>query len=199
MVPRRVLWLQVVTLGWMTFECAAALFAAIRSHSVALAVFGADSLIELLSAVVVLLQFLPGFPLGKRMAERIAAALLVLLACAVIGISVLQWGHPVETSPLGIAITALALVAMPGLAVLKRREARRLANRVLAADAAQSATCAWLAAVTLAGLAAHAIWAVNWVDSCAALAALPILAIEARNTWRGEGCGCCASPHTACE
>lgn len=197
MIPRRLAWLQAVTLCWMTLECALSLLAAVRSHSVALGVFGSDSLIELLSAVVVLLQFLPGFPLGRRAAERIAAGLLVLLACAVIAISIVKWGYAVENSSLGIAITALALVAMPVLAALKRTEARRLGNRVLAADAAQSATCAWLAAVTLAGLAAHAVWGIDWVDSAAALIAVPILAVEARNTWRGESCGCCAS-HGAC-
>jgi divalent metal cation (Fe/Co/Zn/Cd) transporter len=92
---------------------------------------------------------------------------------------------------LGIAITALALVVMPVLAWMKRRQARVLNNPALAADATQSATCAYLAAVTLAGLAINAAWHVAWVDSMAALAAVPILIVEGRRTWRGEGCGCC--------
>jgi divalent metal cation (Fe/Co/Zn/Cd) transporter len=189
-LPRAVAWLQGITLAWMLLECAGSLFAAARAHSVALLAFGADSLIELLSAAVVLLQFVPRFGLSKAHAERAAAVLLYALATAVTGIAALSINHRAETSGLGMAVTALALVAMPLLAALKRRQARAMNNRALAADAAQSATCAYLAAVTLAGLAANALWQIAWVDSAAALAAVPILFIEGRRAWRGEGCGC---------
>jgi len=191
-VPRQVVWLQWISLGWMMLECAGALFAAVKAHSVALLAFGSDSLIELLSAGLVLLQFLPRFPLKKAQAERTAAILLYALAMVVVGIAVLGYRLPVETSPLGIAVTGLALVAMPVLAWLKRRQARRLNNRVLAADATQSATCAYLAAVTLTGLLANTLWHVSWVDTGAALVAVPILVVEGRRAWRGEGCGCSA-------
>ncbi len=189
-LPRSLAWLQGITLAWMLVECAAALFAAARAHSVALLVFGSDSLIELLSALVVLLQFVPRFPLKKTQAERAAAVLLFLLAAVVVCIAALAWRSPVETSRLGIAITALALLVMPVLARLKRRQAVALDNRALAADATQSATCAYLAAITLAGLAINAIWHVAWIDPVAALMAVPILIVEGRRTWRGEGCGC---------
>jgi divalent metal cation (Fe/Co/Zn/Cd) transporter len=190
-MPRQVAWLQGITLAWMTAECGVSLAAAARAHSVALLAFGADSLVELLSATVVLLQFAPRFGLGKKQAERAAAVLLFALAAVVAGLAVERSQMPVETSWLGMAITALALVAMPVLAALKRRQARALNNRALAADAAQSATCAYLAAVTLAGLAANAAWHVSWVDPAAALMAVPILLVEGRRTWRGEACGCC--------
>ncbi|HEV2322798.1 MAG TPA: cation transporter [Terracidiphilus sp.] len=194
-LPRQVAWLQGITLAWMTVECAISLWAAANAHSVALLAFGSDSLIELLSAVVVLLQFLPRFPLKKSHAEKSAAVLLFLLAGCVIIIAALAYGTPKHTSWLGMAITAAALVAMPVLARLKRRQARAIGNRALAADAAQSATCAYLAAVTLAGLAAYALWRVAWVDSLAALVAVPIIVVEGRRTWRGEGCGCCDWSH----
>ena len=190
-LPRQVAWLQWITLGWMSLECAGSLYASAKAHSVALAAFGSDSFVELLSAAVVLLQFLPRFPLKKTHAERAAAILLFVLAVVVVCIAVLGFKAKVETSLLGIAITALALVVMPVLAWMKRRQARVLNNPALAADATQSATCAYLAAVTLAGLAINAAWHVAWVDSMAALAAVPILIVEGRRTWRGEGCGCC--------
>ena len=189
-MPRELAWLQWITLAWMAAECAVSLVAATRAHSVALLAFGSDSLIELLSASVVLAQFLPRFPLKKAHADRAAAVLLFLLAAAVVGIALAAYKGPRETSWLGMAITALALVAMPVLAGLKRRLARRMNNRALAADATQSATCAYLAGVTLAGLVAFAIWRVAWVDSAAALVAVPVLVVEGRRAWRGEGCGC---------
>lgn len=190
LILRQVKLLQGVTLVWMALECAGALIAALRAHSLALLAFGSDSLIELLSALVVLLQFLPRFQLKKLYAERAAAALLLLLAIAIVAIALVGWQRPTQISCLGIAVTIAALFAMPVLAWLKRRQARALKNRALAADATQSATCAYLAAVTLAGLSAYAIWRVGWVDTLAALAAVPIVLIEARRAWRGEACGC---------
>jgi divalent metal cation (Fe/Co/Zn/Cd) transporter len=175
----------------MVLECAGSLVAATQSRSVALLAFGTDSLIELLSATVVLLQFMPRFPLKKSQAERAAAVLLYLLAAAVVLIALLAYRSTVETSLLGIGITAGALLFMPVLAALKRRQARALDNRALAADATQSATCAYLAAVTLAGLAINALWHITWVDAVAALAAVPILIVEGRRAWRGEACACC--------
>jgi divalent metal cation (Fe/Co/Zn/Cd) transporter len=189
-LPRQVAWLQWITLAWMAFECGASLWAAAKAHSVALLAFGSDSLIEMLSAAVVLLQFLPRFPLKKHNADRAAAMLLFLLAGVVVCIAVVARRVPAETSHLGIAVTALALVAMPLLAWLKRKQARAMNNRALAADATQSATCAYLAGVTLAGLSINAIWHVHWVDTAAALAAVPFLVVEGRRAWRGEACGC---------
>lgn len=188
--PSNVAWLQWTTIAWMSVECGVALAAAARAHSVALLAFGADSLVELLSAVVVLLQFIPRFPLKKAQADKAAAVLLFALAGVVLCIAWLGRMRSVETSRLGIAITVLALIAMPALAWLKRREARRINNRALAADAVQSATCAYLAGMTLAGLLVFAVWQIRWVDTVAALGAIPILVIEGRRTWRGESCGC---------
>jgi divalent metal cation (Fe/Co/Zn/Cd) transporter len=191
-LSRHIAWLQYITIAWMLVECSLSLIAAVQAHSVALLAFGSDSLIELLSASVVLLQFLPRFPLKPAHAERAAAVLLYLLAAAVVVIALLSYRNPVETSCLGIGITAAALVAMPLLAWLKRRHARAVNNRALAADAVQSATCAYLAAVTLAGLVIFALWHIRWVDTVAALAAVPVVIVEGRRAWRGEACGCAA-------
>jgi divalent metal cation (Fe/Co/Zn/Cd) transporter len=189
-LPPTVAWLQWITLAWMMLECGASLWASARAHSVALLAFGADSLVEMLSATVVLLQFLPRFPLKKEHADRAAAALLYALAAVVMCIAWLGRGRPMETSCVGIGVTALALVVMPVLAWMKRREARRMNNRALAADATQSATCAYLAGVTLLGLVVYAVWRIRWVDTVAALVAVPILIVEGRRAWRGEGCAC---------
>jgi divalent metal cation (Fe/Co/Zn/Cd) transporter len=189
-LPRAVAWLQWITIAWMALECGASLWAAARSHSVALLAFGSDSLVEMLSATVVLLQFLPRFPLKKMYADRAAGVLLFALALVVVCIAWLARGRPMETSRVGIGVTALALVVMPVLAWMKRRQARLMNNRALAADATQSATCAYLAAVTLAGLASYAVWHVRWVDTVAALVAVPVILVEGRRAWRGEGCGC---------
>jgi divalent metal cation (Fe/Co/Zn/Cd) transporter len=189
-LSRQVAWLQYTTIAWMVAECSLSLLAAARAHSVALLAFGSDSLVELFSAAVVLLQFLPRFPLKKAHANRAAGVLLYFLAAAVAAIAFFSWRGDVEVSRLGIGITAAALVVMPLLAWLKRRQARAMKNSALAADAVQSATCAYLAAVTLMGLVMFALWRIAWIDAVAALAAIPVLLIEGRRVWRGEACGC---------
>jgi divalent metal cation (Fe/Co/Zn/Cd) transporter len=187
---QRIVWLQAVTLAWMVVECGVSLAGAVAAHSPALLAFGSDSFVELLSAVIVLLQFLPSFPLNKRRAAQTTGVLLFLLAAVVAvsaALAIVRSVHP-ETSFAGIGITAAALIGMPILARKKRAAARATNNRALAADAVQSAMCAYLAAVTLLGLALNAAFHLSWVDSGAALVAIPILVIEGRRAMRGERC-----------
>jgi divalent metal cation (Fe/Co/Zn/Cd) transporter len=191
-VPRRIMWLQAVTLLWMVVEVGVALYGAVTARSPALFAFGADSVVELLSGVTVLLPWFTK-SVSPRVAGRISGWLLLLLASVVGCAAILSLAlrHAPEPSRAGIAITAAALVVMPVLAALKRREAARTGNVALAADAVQSATCAWIALVALAGLAANAVFGIVWLDSVAALAIVPLLIREGRSALKGEACGCC--------
>lgn len=187
-----VLWLQSVTIAWMLVECAVALYSARAAHSSAMLAFGADSVVELLSACVVLAQFSPRFPLSRMAAARFAAVLLIALAVVVCVTSALSLSGQVEPqgTKLGMAITVAALIAMPVLARAKRRLSRQTADAALAADAAQSGMCAWLAAVALLGVGVNSLWHITLADSVAAIVAIPLLLIEARNAWRGDVCVC---------
>jgi len=192
-MPRAIFWLQGITLVWMSIEAGVSLFAAMKARSSVLLAFGSDSIVELLSASVVLMALMPAFSISKERAARWAGFLLFALAGVVALTATLSLVYRVEpkTSHLGIGITIAALIIMPILARQKRRMAKTTNNRALAADSVQSATCAYLAAITLAGLAIHAIFHIRWIDSLAALAVLPILWIEGRRALRGESCGCC--------
>jgi len=175
----------------MLIECAVSLVSAVRAHSPALLAFGADSVVELLSASLVVLAVAPRF--SRKRIDEAAGTLLFVLA-AVVGLtSILALAGKVqpEASSLGIGITAAALLIMPLLAWQKRKLARRTQNSALAADAVQSATCAYLAFITLAGLALNAAFHIAWADSLAALGAIPILIVEGRRAIRGQNCGCC--------
>lgn len=188
-----VFWLQGVTLAWMLAEFGVSVYASVTAHSPAMLAFGSDSLVEVLSAAVVLCQWIPAVSLSVRQASRTTGVLLFVLAFIVVAIAVgslALWLRP-ETSRAGIAITIAALIAMPVLASLKRHEARRSRNAALAADAAQSATCAYIALITLAGLTANAAFHIARFDSIAALLAVPVLLSEGWSAWRGRGCGCC--------
>src|SRR6204780_4173875 len=101
-----VFWLQGITLVWMLAECGLSLYAAAAAHSPALLAFGSDSFVELLSAGVVLFQFLPQVSISERNAARAAGALLFALALivCVVAIGSLAFRLRPETSRLGIGI-----------------------------------------------------------------------------------------------
>ena len=185
--------LQYVTLLWMAVECSVALTAAARAHSVSLLAFGSDSFVEVISAIVVLLQFSPRMNVSPARAARWCGVLLYVLAGAVASIAAAGlWLHSdAETSIAGMAVTVGALLLMPVLARKKRDAAERTRDRALRADAVQSATCAYLAAITLAVLLLHRFLRWHWMDAAAALAAVPILIIEARRARKGQTCTCC--------
>jgi len=133
--PRtRVFWLQGVTLVWMAIEFGVSAYAAITAHSPAMLAFGSDSLVELMSATVVLLQWVPGVSVSERKATRAASILLFVLALVVVGTALASLALRLrpETSRAGICITIAALLAMPVLAWLKRREAHHSGNTALA-------------------------------------------------------------------
>jgi divalent metal cation (Fe/Co/Zn/Cd) transporter len=73
---------------------------------------------------------------------------------------------------------------MPWLAKEKRRLSGATGSPAMSADAAQPALCGYLSLIALAGLAINAIWHVKWADPTAALAILPLIVWEGRETMR---------------
>lgn len=185
--------LQVLTVLWMSVEVAISALAAGRAHSVAVLAFGGDSAIELLSAVIVLTRF-SGPRLSERRAARLAAVLLFCLAFFIVAASLLSllklWSAP-EPSYMGMALLVAAAVIMPWLARRKHRLSAETGSSALAADAAQSSICAWLAWIALAGLGLNASLGIHWADPLAALAITPIVLKEGRDAWNQKACHCC--------
>lgn len=176
----------------MTLEVAVALFAAIRAKSVALAGFGADSGIELLSAATVLWRFRSNRQQAEATATRITAWLLIALAVYIATASLysLILHREARTSYLGMILLVAAAVVMPWLGKQKRRLAAEANSSALRADAAQSSVCAYLAWIALAGLLLNAIAHIWWADPVAALCLIPFIGKEAREAFEGHRCQC---------
>jgi Co/Zn/Cd efflux system component len=194
-VIRHILWIQAITICWMTVEAIFALGAAWRAHSPALFAFGGDSAIELLSALVVYWRFRSkrSDEQTEQLAARIAGGLLFALAACVTLVSVLALlGHrEVRPSLLGIGVLSVAAVVMPLLARQKRRLSSATASAALRADAAESALCGYLSIIALAGLVANAAWGITWADPLAALGLLPLIMKEGWQALKGRPCDCC--------
>jgi len=96
-----------------------------------------------------------------------------------------------ETSFADLGITLAALIAMPALAFLKRREARRSNNRALAADAVQSATCAYVALITLVGSRSMRRSISHGSIRLPLWRQFPSSSKMSISAWQGHPCGCC--------
>jgi divalent metal cation (Fe/Co/Zn/Cd) transporter len=182
--------LEVITVVWMAVEAVLAIGAGIAARSVLLTAFGFDSVIELLSGVT-LLWWLSAESRGsatshigeiERRATQISAVLLVLLCGYLVftgvGGLVLQI-HP-ERSVVGVVVSAAAVLVMPFLAWRKRRVNATLGSAALRADIAETLTCAYMAAATLAGTALNLMVGWWWAEYVAALVLLVFIVIETR-------------------
>jgi divalent metal cation (Fe/Co/Zn/Cd) transporter len=181
---RRAQRLQYLTVVWMTAEAIIALTAAWRARSPALLGFGGDSVIELLSATVVLWRFKSKSQLesvrAEKAAARIAGGLLFLVAGFVAITSAVALFGYVEPRPslVGIILLVVAAFGMPWLAIQKRKLATRLSSASLKAEAAESSLCGYLSWIALVGLLVNAVFHQSWADPVAALGLLPFVMKE---------------------
>jgi divalent metal cation (Fe/Co/Zn/Cd) transporter len=182
--------LEALTVAWMAAEAVIALVAALMARSVLLAAFGFDSVVELISGVVLFWRLsaetrggsVQRIERAEQITSRISAALLVLL-CGFVVVSslaglILQF-EPAD-SVLGLAVAAVAVVAMPALALGKSRANRIIGSASLRADIAETITCAYMAGVTLLGVALSMGFGLWWVQYLCALALLIWLVPETR-------------------
>lgn len=193
---RRGLLLAGATIAWNAIEAAVAIVAGIAAGSIALVGFGFDSIVEVLSAGVVVWQFRGELRDGhdeerERRALRLIGGSFFVLAGYVLvesGRDLLTDSEPSE-SPTGIVLAAVSLVVMPALAWAKRRTAAQLGSPTLRADAAETLLCAWLSATLLAGLVLNATLGWWWADPLAAIGIAVLAAREGLEAWRGDHCG----------
>ena len=191
---RQAVQLEQFSIGWMLIEAGVAVTAGIIAGSLALTSFGFDSVIELVSAILVLRRLCAELAYGqpderaeRRVLRIIAVTFFVLAAYVVIGsvIDLVTSAHP-ESSPVGIGLTVSSLLIMPLLGWRKRRVGSLLGNRLVQADAAETILCATLAATTLIGLVLFTALGWWWADPIAALAVAYFAAREGREAWHGE-------------
>jgi divalent metal cation (Fe/Co/Zn/Cd) transporter len=174
----------------MAVEAVLAIGAGIVARSVLLTAFGFDSVIELISGVTLLWR-LSSEARGsaprsiesiERRATVISAALLVLLCAylALVGLAgIVTRLHPAG-SWLGVGVSVAAVVVMPMLAWRKRRVNAVMGSAALKADIAETITCAYMAAATLAGAGLNLLFGLWWAEYAAAVALLVFIVTETR-------------------
>ena len=198
---RRALWLSGLTIAYNLVEGLVSMRFGWTDDSVALFGFGADSFIEVASALLVLWKLMDHGNLAReRKATTAIGWLFLWLGAGVAGGALLQLAarsHPPTTLP-GLIIAALSLSFMVFLWRAKLRAARALDSANVAADAACSRACIQLSAVLFLGsllyLVVPALW---WADATAALILALLIAREgygmvraARSECFTGGCSC---------
>lgn len=193
----RALRLEWISVAWMVIESTVAIVSGIAAQSISLIAFGADSVIELISAAVLLWRLTVELKRGRefseaaeRAASRIGGALLFALAAYVVAsASWSLWQREGETFSLpGLVVTVMAIPIMWSLSRRKLALAARIGSRALRADAIELITCGYLAVVVVVGLVAQLLLDAWWVDGVTALAIVYFLVKEGREAWEGEEC-----------
>lgn len=192
---RRAFRLEWLTAAWMLLEAAVAIGSGIAAHSLSLIAFGADSLIELASAGLLLwrlgveLRQGSDFPeTVEHVTSRIGGTLLFALTGYVVASAIygLWMRNGQEFSTPGLILALVAVPVMYWLARAKRRIADQINSAALRADAAESIACAYLSMTVVIGLVVQAAIGAWWVDSVTALALVAFLVKEGIEAWRGE-------------
>jgi divalent metal cation (Fe/Co/Zn/Cd) transporter len=199
-VIREAFWLEWATVIWMVIEAAVAIAAGIIAGSISLFAFGIDSVIELVSAGVLVWRLTVELRYGQafsesaeRRAARIGGGLLFALAAYVILSAVWSlWTRSgQEFSALGLGVTVAAMPIMYVLSKRKLNIAEQLGSRAMRADAIESITCGYLSLIVVIGLLAQLITGFWWVDAATSLGIVWFLVKEGREAWAAEECDHC--------
>lgn len=189
--------LEYVTLAWMAVEAAVSIVAGIAANSLTLTAFGIDSVIELLSALVLIWRLGVESHHGEEQAEtaeRRAAQIGAILLFALAAYVTVSAGFKLWTrqgADFSIPGLVVSLIAMPIMYVLSRRKLRlaaALQSPALRADAVESITCGWLSLVVAATLVAQLLLGLWWLDAVASLGIVWFLIREGREAWSGDHC-----------
>ena len=186
---RRAVRLEVFTVAWNVVEAVVAVGVGIAVGSVALVGFGADSGIEVISAVALLWRLTKAGPhasvpeegAAERKALYLVAATFFLLALYILyeAVGALLSGEGPESSTVALALSVLSLLIMPVLAYSKGKTGREMGSRALVADSKETWVCSYLSLALLLGVGLNAAFGWWWADPVGALAMLPVI------VWQG--------------
>jgi divalent metal cation (Fe/Co/Zn/Cd) transporter len=193
-LTRRGLRLAQFTVAYNVVEGVVAIAAGIAAGLVSVIGFGIDSGIESIAAVLVGLRLAARLRHGatderkEKITLRLVAVTFFALAAYVTaeGIRSLLDDEAPEASPVSVGVLVASLIVMPVLAGLKRRVGRRLGDRLILADAAETRICVLLSISTLAGLLLYMLTGAAWLDPVAGFVIAAFALWEGKEAWDRE-------------
>ena len=178
--------LEYLTLAWNVVGVVVVGIAAVRAHSVALAGFGLDSLIEIFASMVVIWHLRGTGSGSQKIALRLIGAAFLALAVYLIAQAAYTFytGSQPEPSILGMLWLGATVAAMLLLAWGKSLTGKQLNDPVLIAESRVTVIDAYLAAAVLLGVALNALFGWWWADPLSGLVVIYYAATEGIAHWK---------------
>jgi len=192
---KRALLLSYFTIAYNVVEFILSIIAGILANSVALIGFGLDSLVESLSAGIMVWRFSKHGKISKEEEERIEqrAETLVgytflILAAYILYESIDKFvNHEIpEPSLFGIIIAFASIIIMPILYKMKYQTGKALNSKSLIADSKETLACTFLSAALLIGLGANYLFGFWQADLIVGFLIVIYLVRESMEILRGE-------------
>jgi cation diffusion facilitator family transporter len=193
---RKGLYLEYFTVVYNVFEAAVSIAFGILAGSIALVGFGLDSVVESLSAVVLIWRLRQHGKISEEQEARIEkrAMRLVAVTFFILGvyvlyesISILVYREAPEASLPGIIIALVSLVVMPVLAWMKRDVGKSIGSKALVADSKETLACAFLSLALLLGLGLNYLFGFWQADPIAGIVIVLFLLHEGYEVWEEAG------------
>lgn len=190
---RRLAWASLLLVG---VEGVVGLWQGLTAGSIALTGWALGAIPEGLAGAVVIWRFTGARTLSEtaeRRAQMWVAISFWINAPYIAAESVRHFfgEHQVESSAIGIAVTATAVLVMPILGRSQRRLGRRLGSAATVGEGVQNYLCAMQAGAVLVGLILSMQWTGGWwLDPLIGLGVAAVSVWQGFRSWRGEGCGC---------
>jgi divalent metal cation (Fe/Co/Zn/Cd) transporter len=193
---RRARALSWASLAWMTVEGVAGLIAGLDAGALSVIVWAASSFAEGLASMIVIWRFTGSRTMSARseqVAQRLVAGSFLLLVPFFLFESVhrLVVGSDVQANALGVAVTASAIVLMPGLGWAKLRLGAQLQSGATSGEGIQNLLCAAQAAAALVALIGASA-GLGLLDPIAAVVIALLAVRESLTLWTNQSDACCA-------
>lgn len=193
---RTALLLEYFTVAYNIAEAVLSILFGMLAGSIALIGFGLDSIVESLSAGILIWR-LKQHDTGsreeeektERTAQRFVAVTFFILGLYVLWESADKLlGHGIaQPSPVGILIALASILIMPALAWKKQAVGNAIGSRALVADAKETLTCAFLSVALLIGLGANYLFGFWQADPLAGIIIVLFLFREGYEGWTEAG------------
>ncbi len=193
---RTALLLEYFTVVYNVAEAVLSILFGMLAGSIALIGFGLDSIVESLSAIILIWR-LRKHDTGtreeeektERTAQRFVAATFFILGLYILWESADKLlGHEIaQPSPAGILIALASILIMPVLAWKKQAVGTAIGSKALVADSKETVACALLSVALLAGLGANYLFGFWQADPLAGFVIVLFLFREGYEGWTEAG------------
>jgi len=188
--------LEYFTVAYNIAEAGLSILFGMLAGSIALVGFGLDSIVESLSAVILIWRLRRHGSATRAEEERTerTAQRFVAVTFFVLGMYVLYESaekllvHDIaQPSPAGILIAIASILTMPVLAWKKQAVGTVIGSRALIADSKETIACAFLSVTLLLGLGANELFGFWQADPVAGIIIVLFLFREGYEEWTEAG------------